>query len=153
MSGDQGDTSIKTFKDTLDDSMFESLGSVKFGFLKFGSLCNASESNAFTSARCEINNIINEERKHYTIDFETLFKLGLDLLKKWKLENHPCLDERNTRAINILKEFIEKKGKGFLYANNFFDDEIKPQELQMHCILLVIKKSNMFINSKMQSKK
>lgn len=81
MSGDQRNRSVNIFKDKLDDSMFESLRSVKFGFLKFGSFCNASESNAFTSARCEIDNIKNES-KPYTIDFKTLLKLGLDLLKK-----------------------------------------------------------------------
>lgn len=65
MSVDQGDTSTK-----LDDRIFEclpSLRSVKFGFLKFGSLRNASESNEFTSARCEINIIRNEECKQFTI--------------------------------------------------------------------------------------
>lgn len=38
----------------------------------------------------------------------------------------------------ILEAFIKEKDKGFLYANYFYDDEIKPQELQMHCMLLVI---------------
>lgn len=109
MSGDQRDRSVKIFKDKLNDSMFESLRSVKFGFLKFGSLCNASESNAFTSARCEIDNIKNEESKPYTIDFKTLFKLGLDLLEKWKTKKKPGLDERNTTAINVLEAFIKEK--------------------------------------------
>lgn len=85
MSVDQEDTFIETCKE-LDESVVESLGSVKFGFLKFGSLCNASDSNAFTSARCEIDNIKNEESEPYTIDFKTLFKLGLDLLEKLMLE-------------------------------------------------------------------
>lgn len=116
MSGDQGDTSTKRYKHKPDDRIFECLStlrSVKFGFLKFGSLCNASKSNAFTSARCEINNIINEERKPYTIDFETLFKLGFDLLEKLRREKKPSLGERNTAAIKILDAFIEQKGRGF----------------------------------------
>lgn len=112
MSDDQRDTSTNQYEHKLDKRTFEclsSLRSVKFGFLKFGSLCNASESNAFTSARCEINNIINKESKTYTLDFETLFKLGLDLLEKLRCEKKPTLGERNTRAIEILEAFIEQK--------------------------------------------
>lgn len=115
MSGEQGGTSATKYKHKLDDGIFECLStlpSVKFGFLKFGPLCNASESNAFTSARCEIKNIIHEEHEPYTIDFETLFKLGLDLLKKLKKKTpkkHPTLSEGDTAAIEILRNFIEKK--------------------------------------------
>lgn len=109
MSGDQADTSKKKYKHKLDGGIFNCLStlkSVKFGFLKFGPLCNASESNAFTSARC---GIIHEERGPYTIDFKTLFKLGLDLLEKLKLEEEPTLSDKNITAIKILEAFIEQK--------------------------------------------
>lgn len=108
MSGDQADISEKKYKHKLDGGIFNCLStlkSVKFGFLKFGPLCNASESNAFTSARCGII----QERRPYTIDFKTLFKLGLDLLEKLKLEEEPTLSDKNITAIKILEAFIEQK--------------------------------------------
>lgn len=110
MSGDQADISEKKYEHKLDGGIFNCLStlkSVKFGFLKFGPLCNASESNAFTSARCGII----QERRPYTIDFKTLFKLGLDLLEKLKLEEEPTLSDKNITAIKILEAFIEQKGR------------------------------------------
>lgn len=110
MSGDQADISKKKYKHKLDGGIFNCLStlkSVKFGFLKFGPLCNASESNAFTSARCGII----QERRPYTIDFKTLFKLGLDLLEKLKLEEEPTLSDKNITAIKILEAFIEQKDR------------------------------------------
>lgn len=52
------------------------LESVKFGLLKLGPLCNASESNSFTSARCNMSNIKNGE-KQYFVEFKELFKKGI----------------------------------------------------------------------------
>lgn len=83
---------------------------VKFGFLRLGPLCNASESNAFSSARCNIKNIKNKQHRHYSLDMKMLSKRGIELLEKYK--NKPAeLTTSEAEAIQKLETFFEKKGK------------------------------------------
>lgn len=133
MSGEQRGTSAKKNKHKLEVSILECLStlrSIKFGFLKFGSLCNAAESNAFTSARCDIDNIKNDEDEPYTIDFETLFKLGLDLLETLRpTKKHPTLSEGDTAALEKLIIFFEKKdGNEKSLTKILFDEDKKYSE-------------------------
>lgn len=89
---------------------------VKFGFLKLGSHCNASASYAFTSAKCNIENAcikIDQNTKHYYLDFRKLFHLGLELLSDYKNESRN-LNKREEEAIEKLKSFFEEKGKVYV---------------------------------------
>lgn len=82
---------------------------VRFGFLELGSLCNASESNAFTRASCHITNITNERNGHYFLEFIELFRPGLELLEKYKTDRwSPNAREEN--AIEKLESFLREKG-------------------------------------------
>lgn len=83
---------------------------VKFGFLRLGPLCNASESNAFTSAKCNIKNIKNKQHGHYYLDMRTLFERGLELLEKCKIKS-PERTKDEVEAIQKLETFFNEKGK------------------------------------------
>lgn len=99
----------------LDRAISKCLSSkVKFGFLRLGPLCNASESNAFTSARCNITNIKNKENKHYSVDFEKLFEQGVTLLKKYQLRS-PASEATAIEAIQKLEIFFKDKGKDYAH--------------------------------------
>lgn len=93
---------------------------VKFGFLKFGSLCNASESNTFTLARCQLTKIKGEE-KLYSVDLEVLFNRGIELLKKYSdhTSTQPEATEIEAEAILKLEKFFEIKGK-VMHRYNFY---------------------------------
>lgn len=92
----------------------DSIISVKFGFFQFGPLCNASESNSFTTARCNIKHIKKDEDTHYSLDFRTLFKLGFETLSNYKYQvNSKKLSYGEAAAIRRLEIFVRDKGKGF----------------------------------------
>lgn len=116
MAENQGDESLKEYKHKLDQRIFtalSSLSTVKFGFLKLGPLCNASESNSFTSARCHIQHITNDEDELFTFDFKKLFKPAMDLLEKLRQDEKPQLGKSDIAAIKKLKTFMKEKGKDF----------------------------------------
>lgn len=89
---------------------------VKFGFLKLGSHCNASEINAFTLARCHIENIKNKHKKHYSLDFNRLFDPGIKFLEECSLQS-PILESSKNEAIEKLKKFFKEKGR-FMHRCN-----------------------------------
>lgn len=92
---------------------------VYFGFLRLGPLCNASESNAFTSARCNITKIKNTKGKLFSLKFERLFKRGVILLKKYKRQS-PALKSAEIEAIQILETFFKEKGKNYAHIKLLF---------------------------------
>lgn len=95
-------------------SLPEPIFPVKFVFLRLGSLCNASESNSFTSARCNIEHIKNDQNKLYSLDLRTLFDQGFNTLRKYKLQNNSQqLHPNETAAIRRLECFFHDEGKGF----------------------------------------
>lgn len=95
------DQAISCLSDTDD---------VKFGFLRLGPLCNASESNAFSSARCNISNIKNKNKGHYSLDIRTLFERGFELLEKYHHKS-PKLTSSEAEAIETLEIFFKEKGE------------------------------------------
>lgn len=95
------DQAISCLSDTDD---------VKFGFLRLGPLCNASESNAFSSARCNIANIKNKHKRHYSLDIRTLFDKGFKLFKKYH-RKAPNLKNGEAEAIEKLENFFKEKGE------------------------------------------
>lgn len=95
-------------------STSDSIISVKFGFFQFGPLCNASESNSFTTARCNIEHIKKNRDTHYSLDFRTLFKLGFETLSNYEFQvNSKKLSNGEAEAICRLELFVRSKGKGF----------------------------------------
>lgn len=95
-------------------STSDSIISVKFGFFQFGPLCNASESNSFTTARCNIEHIKKNRDTHYSLDFRTLFKLGFETLSNYEFQvNSKKLSKGEAKAICRLELFVRSKGKGF----------------------------------------
>lgn len=82
---------------------------VRFGFLELGSLCNASESNAFTKASCHITNITNKRNGHYFLDFRKLFRPGLTLLENYKNDTWRP-NARGKKAIEKLELFLRERG-------------------------------------------
>lgn len=120
--GASGETSESKFDCTNDfykwipeSKMFDS---VNFGFLKLGSLCNASENSAFTSAICNIEHIKNKTREHYSLNIQHLFSKGCGLIKDIQKEEKE-LDETSSAALNRLKMFFEKKGKSKIVVDSF----------------------------------
>lgn len=112
----QGDDTLRRYQHKLDQRIFtalSSLNTVKFGFLKLGSLCNASESNCFTLARCHTKHITNDTGDLFTFDFRKLFKPAIDLLKMLEEDENPLLGESDIAAIKKLKTFMKDKGKDF----------------------------------------
>lgn len=108
MSGNREDrTEYKHIK--LNREIFEKLSSVKFGFLRLGPLCNASESNAFTSARCNHSDIKDDSNRKYVIFFKDLFPLAITLLEELKDNRTP--DDSNIAAIKKLELFMTEKDK------------------------------------------
>lgn len=108
MSENQG---LRRHNPKLDKKLFACLSklkSVKFGFLELGSLCDASESNAFTSTHCHIKNITNKENKHFTWNFRSLFRVGYDLLRNIEKSENPyvSLPEREIAALIKLETFF-----------------------------------------------
>lgn len=100
----------------LDQTLFAclpKLESVKFGFLKLGSLCDASESSAFTSTNCDLKHITNKESKHFTWNFKSLFRVGYALLRKIEERHHPhvSLPARTIAPIIKLETFLEEKAQ------------------------------------------
>lgn len=100
----------------LDQKLFAclpKLKSVKFGFIELGSLCDASESSAFTSTHCHLKHITNKEYKHFTWNFKSLFHVGYALLRKIEKRDNPhlSLPARTIAAITKLETFLEEKGK------------------------------------------
>lgn len=92
----------------------ESIIPVKFVFLRLGSLCNASESNSFTSARCNIEHIKNYQNKLYSSDLRTLFDQDFNMLRTYKVQNNSQqLYPNENAAIRRLEFFFRDKGKGF----------------------------------------
>lgn len=95
-------------------STSDSIISVKFGFFQFGPLCNASESNSFTKARCNIEHIKKNKDTHYSLDFKKLFELGFETLKNYEFQvNSKKLSNDEAAAISRLEMFVCDKGKGF----------------------------------------
>lgn len=84
---------------------------VKFGFLKLGSLCDASKSRAFSSARCDIEIMSKNQSNHYSMDFNLLFNRGFKLFNDYKDKNLDLKDATKYAPINTLAEFWEKIGK------------------------------------------
>lgn len=109
---------------------------VKFGFLKLGSLCDASKSRAFTSATCDIeviSKIINTRERHYSVDFNLLFKRGFKLFEGYREKNSFERCYQKYAPINTLAEFWGKIGKSFtdmLYKNY----ETDLQQWNMFCL-------------------
>lgn len=90
----------------------DSTTSVKFVFLKLGSLCNASESMSFTSAICDIEHIKTDQNKLFSLDFRTLFDQGFKTLSNYKFQpNSQELGEFEAAAIHSLELFFRDKGK------------------------------------------
>lgn len=88
----------------------ESIIHVKFVFLRLGSLCNASESNSFTSARCNIEHIKNDQNKLYSLDLRTLFDQGFNMLCTYKVQNNSQqLYPNENAAIRRLEFFFATK--------------------------------------------
>lgn len=83
---------------------------VRFGFLQVGSLCNASESNAFTKARCHMTNITNKRNGHYYLEFKELFGPGKKLLEDYKKNPKSRKSLNKTIAIGKLESFLREKG-------------------------------------------
>lgn len=112
----QGDDTLRRYQHELDQRIFtalSSLNTVKFGFLKLGQLCNASESNCFTSARCHTQHITNDNGGLFTYNFGKLFQPAMDLLEKLREDEKPLLGESDITAIEKLKKFMKDKGKNF----------------------------------------
>lgn len=112
MSGNQSDKPLKTHKHKLNEDVFKFLSKVsstKFGFLKLGPLCNASESNSFKSAKCHIQNVTNKKNGHYTLDLKRLFQDGCDLLENMENNTSISLDERKIAAVKALENFFDNK--------------------------------------------
>lgn len=91
-------------------SVSDSTVAVKFGFLKLGPLCNASKHSAFTSAICDIEEIKNQEKKKYTLDFRTIFDQGIKVLRDYKNQSRELRRSENT-AVGKLISFFQNKGK------------------------------------------
>lgn len=102
-------------------SPLESIIPVKFVFLRLGSLCNASEINSFTSARCNIEHIKNDQNKLYSLDLRTLFDQGFNMLRTYKVQNNSQqLYPNENAAIRRLEFFFSRQRLGFLYRYNFY---------------------------------
>lgn len=107
---------------------------VRFGFLELGSLCNASESNAFTRASCHITNITNERNGHYFLEFIELFRPGLELLEKYKTDRwSPNAREEN--AIEKLESFLREKGQHQKCLNRVFLNKENISEVEISVTL------------------
>lgn len=115
------DVPIET-QQKLDRAISEYFDSeVKFGFLRFGPLCNASESNAFTSARCNITHIKTpKQNKHYCLEFKKLFARGVKLLNRYKLRSPAQNSTAKTEAIQKLETFFKEKGKDYAHIKLLF---------------------------------
>lgn len=99
---------IADFRKWIPDS--EMFDSVNFGFLKLGSLCNASENNAFSSAYCNITQIRNAKKGHYSLNIKKIFSVGFELIDKIRT-NKEKLNYESNLAKQKLRYFFEKKGK------------------------------------------
>lgn len=99
---------IADFRKWIPDS--EMFDSVNFGFLKLGSLCNASENNAFSSAYCNITQIRNAKKGHYSLNIKKIFSVGFELIDKIRT-NKEKLNYKSNLAKQKLRYFFEKKGK------------------------------------------
>lgn len=93
-----------------DSKMFDS---VNFGFLKLGSLCNASESFPFSSAYCDVKHITNAKRKRYILNIKQLFSQGFELIEKIR-NSENVLDQASSEAKEKLKMFFDNKGKSWI---------------------------------------
>lgn len=100
----------------LDERIFtyvsnsNSFSFAKFGFLKLGPLCNASESHSFTEANCHVKTVRNENNLALILEFSQLFSRGVMLLSDVK-NNRRELDRQEIAAIKILDNFFKEKGK------------------------------------------
>lgn len=97
----------KDIKDCLAN-----LKSVKFGFIKLGEHCDASQSKAFTSAWCNIKNIKEETgTKNYYLKSEQLFQNAIDSLEYFRTRKSPDRSSEIKAAMEKLKSFYGRKGK------------------------------------------
>lgn len=89
------------------------LKSVRFGFIKLGEHCDASQSKAFTSAWCNIKNIKETAgNKNYYLKSKQLFKKAIDSLECcMRRETNPETDQKIEAAMEKLKSFYGSKGK------------------------------------------
>lgn len=100
----------------LDERIFtyvsnsNSFSFAKFGFLKLGPLCNASESHSFTEANCHVKTVRNENNLALILEFSQLFSRGVMLLSDVK-NNRRELDRQEIAAIKILDNFFKERGK------------------------------------------
>lgn len=98
----------------LDERIFtyvsnsNSFSFAKFGFLKLGPLCNASESHSFTEANCHVKTVRNENNLALILEFSQLFSRGVMLLSDVK-NNRRELDRQEIAAIKILDNFFKEK--------------------------------------------
>lgn len=83
----------------------EMFDSVNFGFLKLGSLCNASESNAFSSAYCNITQITNAKKELYSLNIKKIFSVGFELIEKIRT-NKRHLSFKSSMAKQKLRVFF-----------------------------------------------
>lgn len=81
----------------------------KFGFLKLGPLCNASESCSFTEATCNFKTVRNENNLALILEFSQLFSRGITLLNDVK-NNKRELEQHELVAIKLLDSFFKDKG-------------------------------------------
>lgn len=95
-------------KDCLSD-----LKSVRFGFIKLGERCDASQSKAFTSAWCNIQNIKETGKKNYVLDSEKLFQTAINSLERFEKGHNRYQDPKIVAAMDKLKSFYDSKGMEF----------------------------------------
>ena len=99
----------------LDERIFtyasdsDTLDFAKFGFLKLGPLCNASESCSFTEATCNFKTVRNENNLALILEFSQLFSRGIALLSDVK-NNKRELEQHELEAIKLLDSFFKDKG-------------------------------------------
>nr|XP_022332267.1 uncharacterized protein LOC111129982 [Crassostrea virginica]XP_022332268.1 uncharacterized protein LOC111129982 [Crassostrea virginica] len=100
----------------LDERIFtyvsdsDTLDFAKFGFLKLGPLCNASESCSFTEATCNFKTVRNENNLALILEFSQLFSRGITLLSDVK-NNKRELEQHELEAIKLLDSFFKDKDK------------------------------------------
>ena len=80
-----------------------------FAILQLGPDCNAHMSVSFTEAKCNFKKV-GTGGTPYLIDFDDIFSIGIKLLFDMK-SGTLVLNEDEHRAVDILYDFIEEKGK------------------------------------------
>lgn len=135
----------------LDERIFtyvsnsNSFSFAKFGFLKLGPLCNASESHSFTEANCHVKTVRNENNLALILEFSQLFSRGVMLLSDVKNYRRE-LDRQEIAAIKILDNFFKEKGKCSC-TNSLFLAHLNRVELKWALTMFTVQVSFYFISN------